>query len=194
MLFSKGLEDSKASLSYYISLSRQLDLFFRGILPNIFLEPPKEHPDFRNIYTVYAGGDDLLLVGPWRTLLAFSVYMQQQFRSYVCQHPSITLSAGMTVCHSRFPLSQAASQADAALSKAKEHRNQVCVFDTVLNWPDLEIALDDAIFLDRIMAEEVPTASRSKKLCLSLNPVLPDGRGIKIGETEIPALAVTPVL
>ncbi|HRT24777.1 MAG TPA: type III-A CRISPR-associated protein Cas10/Csm1 [Anaerohalosphaeraceae bacterium] len=153
MLFSKGLEDSKASLSYYISLSRQLDLFFRGILPNIFLEPPKEHPDFRNIYTVYAGGDDLLLVGPWRTLLAFSVYMQQQFRSYVCQHPSITLSAGMTVCHSRFPLSQAASQADAALSKAKEHRNQVCVFDTVLNWPDLEIALDDAIFLDRIMAE-----------------------------------------
>lgn len=153
MLFSKGLESAKASLSYYISLSRQLDLFFRGILPNMFLNPPEGHPDFRNIYTVYAGGDDLLLVGPWRTLFAFSVYMQRQFRAYVCHHPTITLSAGLTVCHNRFPLSQAASQADAALEKAKKTRNSVCVFDTVLDWPDLEKALDDAGFLDRIMAE-----------------------------------------
>jgi len=153
MLFSKGLPQAKASLSYYLSLSRQLDLFFRGILPNLFLEPPPEHPDFRNIYTVYAGGDDLLLVGPWRTMFAFAVYMQGQFRAYVCQHPTLTLSAGLTVCHSRFPLSQAASQAHSALSKAKETRNQVCVFDTVLSWPDFEQALDDAVFLDRIMAE-----------------------------------------
>lgn len=154
MLFSKGLETAKASLSYYISLSRQLDLFFSGMLPNLFLDPPKGYEDFRNIYTVYAGGDDLLLVGPWRTLLKFAPYLQNLFRRYVCYHPDITLSAGITVCHSRFPLSQAASQADDALKKAKENRDRICVFDTVLEWPDFEQAIDDGLFLDRIMQED----------------------------------------
>lgn len=154
MLFSKGLETAKASLSYYISLSRQLDLFFSGILPNLFLDPPKGYEDFRNIYTVYAGGDDILLVGPWRTILKFAPYLQNQFRRYVCNHPDITLSAGISVCHSRFPLSQAASQAEAALSNAKENRDRICVFDTVLKWPDSERAMDDGLFLDRIMQED----------------------------------------
>jgi len=154
MLFSKGLQGANASLSYYISLSRQLDLFFGGILPNLFLVPPKGYEDFRNIYTVYAGGDDLLLVGPWRTILKFAPYLQSQLRKYTCHHPDITLSAGVSVCHSRFPLSQAAEQADAALHKAKENRNRICVFDTVLEWPQLEQAIDDALFLDRIMQDD----------------------------------------
>jgi len=153
MLFSKGMKEAKASLSYYISLSRQLDLFFRGILPNMFLIPPTDNPEFRNIYTVYTGGDDLLLVGPWRTILKFADYMNTQFRDYVCNHPEITLSAGISVCHSRFPLSQAAEQADKALHKAKQDRNRICLFDTVLEWPDFKQALEDAPFLDEIMSD-----------------------------------------
>lgn len=151
MLFSKGLQNVGASLSFYISLSRQMDLFFRGILPSWFLEPPQEHPDFRNIYTVYTGGDDLLLVGPWKTVLKFAVFLEKQFRRYVCQNTDITLSGGISVCHSRFPLAQVAEQAESALKKAKQDRNRICVFDTVLEWPDLEIALEDAKFLDWIM-------------------------------------------
>jgi len=153
MLFSKGLPKANASLSYYISLSRQLDLFFSGIMPNLFLDPPREFHDFRNIYTVYAGGDDLLLVGPWRTMLKFASYLNKQLRKYTCCHPDITLSAGISVCHSRFPLSQAASQADRALAKAKENRDRICVFDTVLGWSAFEQAIEDGLFLDRMMQE-----------------------------------------
>jgi len=163
MLFSNGLEKAKASLSYYISLSRQLNLFFSGLMPNLFLDPPKGYEDFRNIYTVYAGGDDLLLVGPWRTILKFATYLQNQFRRYVCHHPDITLSAGISVCHSRFPLSQAARQANVALAKAKEKRNRICVFGTVLEWPDFEQAMDDGLFLDRIMQEEGAEGIRAAK-------------------------------
>jgi CRISPR-associated protein Csm1 len=153
MLFAKGLKDTNASLSYYISLSRQLDLFFRGIVPNMFLTPPAEYPGFRNIYIVYTGGDDLLVVGPWRTILKFASYLQSQFRRYVCDHPNITLSAGISVCHSRFPLAQAAEEAEAALGRAKETRDRVCIFNTPLSWPDLEKALGDSIFLDGIIQE-----------------------------------------
>ncbi len=155
MLFSKTLENAKAPLSWYISLSRQLNLFFCGILPGWFLNPPKENPDFRNIYTVYAGGDDLLLVGPWTTMLQFACFLHQQFKKYVCGHPEISISAGIALCHSRFPLSQAAKQAKEALDKAKENRDRICVFNTVLTWEAFEQAIGrDAGFFDQMITEE----------------------------------------
>lgn len=154
MLFSKTLENAHAPLSWYISLSRQLNLFFCGILPNWFLNPPKDHPDFRNIYTVYAGGDDLLLVGPWTTMLRFACFLRQKFKEYVCGHPEISISAGIALCHSRFPLSQAAKQADKALDEAKKTRDRICVFNTVLTWEAFEKAIGDADFLDKVIAED----------------------------------------
>lgn len=155
MLFSKTLEGAKAPLSWYISLSRQLNLFFSGILPNWFLNPPKEHPDFRNIYTIYAGGDDLLLVGPWTTLLQFASFLRRQFKQYVCGHPEISLSAGIALCHSRFPLSQAAKQADEALDKAKEKRDRICIFNTPLSWETFETVLSsDVEFFNQLITEQ----------------------------------------
>lgn len=155
MLFSKTLENARAPLSWYISLSRQLNLFFCGILPGWFLNPPKENPDFRNIYTVYAGGDDLLLVGPWTTMLQFAAFLRRKFKEYVCGHPEVSISAGIALCHSRFPLSQAAKQADDALDKAKKTRDRICVFNTVLTWEAFEQAIGrDASFFDEVLTEE----------------------------------------
>jgi len=155
MLFSKTLENAKAPLSWYISLSRQLNLFFCGILPGWFLNPPKEYPEFRNIYTVYAGGDDLLLVGPWTTMLKFAAFLCRKFKEYVCGHPEVSISAGIALCHSRFPLSQAAKQADEALDNAKKTRDRICVFNTVLTWEAFEQAIGrDVSFFDQMITED----------------------------------------
>lgn len=166
MMLSKGLEKAQASLSYYICLSNQLDLFFSGIMPNMFLNPPTDHPEFRNIYTVYAGGDDLLLVGPWWTMFRFAAYLRDLFGRYVCNHPDITLSAGLAVCNPRLPLSQAARQAGEALKKAKQYKNRICVFDTVLTWKDFQEALGNAEFLDHLLNDNLPDGLKAEKAFL----------------------------
>lgn len=37
-----------------------MNFFFVVYLPHLL----KTHPDFRDVYTVFAGGDDLFLIGP----------------------------------------------------------------------------------------------------------------------------------
>jgi len=151
MIFSHGLGD-KISIGRYATLSRQLDLFFRGHLTQMCLAPPASHRDLRNVYTVYAGGDDLLFVGPWGTVFDFAICLQEAFSRYTADNNSVTLSAALTVMRHNYPLAQAVAQTDHLLDRAKhEGRNRVAVFGTVLRWPDFRQALDNARFLDRLI-------------------------------------------
>ena len=148
-VFSRGL-GKKLSVGRYATLSRQLDLFFRGYLTNLLANPPAEQPDFANIYTVYAGGDDLLLVGPWRTVFNFAGYLQKAFSRYVAENEDVTISASLAVMRHSFPLAQAVARADELLDRAKHAgRNRIGVFNTILQWPDFEQAIDDSKWLDR---------------------------------------------
>ncbi len=69
MIFSYGLSNTNNKQQHYFSisrmvaLSRQLDLFFTARLQHIIRK------QYSNTYTVYAGGDDLLLTGPWFEML-----------------------------------------------------------------------------------------------------------------------------
>ena len=66
-----------------------LDLFFTGYLQS---DCAGNYPQ---TYTVYAGGDDLLLIGPWRQMIVLATDLREQFRRYVGGNSNITLSAGL---------------------------------------------------------------------------------------------------
>ena len=152
-IFSHGLGE-KLSIGRYATLSRQLDLFFRGYLTNLFQNPPSEHPEFTNIYTVYAGGDDLLFVGPWCTMFNFSIYLHRVFHQYTAENSDVTISAALAVMRHNFPLAQAIAQAEELLIRAKhEGRNKIAVFNTILSWLDFKQAIEEAKFLDRAINE-----------------------------------------
>ena len=89
-IFSEGLEN-KLSLSRYMSLSRMMNAFFTVSLPKLLAE---KYPD---IYTVYAGGDDFVLVGPWEEALEASMGIRQAFYRFTGENESITLSVGISI-------------------------------------------------------------------------------------------------
>lgn len=154
-IFSRGL-GSRLSIGRYATLSRQMDLFFRGYLTYLLVAPPAEHLDFRNIYTVYSGGDDLLFVGPWWTMFEFASYLRKALHRYVAENGQITISAGLATMRPRYPLSQVVVQADNLLDQAKNAgRNRIAVFGSILSWQDFEQALEDSQFLDQAMNEGV---------------------------------------
>lgn len=141
-LFSFGLRDpanpknDRATLSRYASLSRMLDLFFTGYLQQRLRQA------YPHTYTVYAGGDDLLLIGPWRQTLALATDLREQFRRYVGGNPNITLSAGVALCKANQPLNRTVREAEERLERAKEAgRNRLGFLDeqpvTWDEWPAL---------------------------------------------------------
>ncbi|MCZ2152996.1 MAG: hypothetical protein LC114_03675 [Bryobacterales bacterium] len=125
-----------ASLSRYASLSRTMDFFFTGYLHQRLAK----NPDFQSTYTVYAGGDDLLLIGPWRQVISLAVDIRRQFSAWTGHNPNITLSAGVELMKVSHPIQRVARAAESRLTKAKEAgRNRVCLIqEAPLAWEQLE--------------------------------------------------------
>lgn len=88
------------------------------------------------LYIVFAGGDDLLVIGPYDHIFRFARRFYEDFKRFVGNHPDITFSAGIVVTNPRVPIAIVIERAEAALERAKEEgRNCICVEnDEVLLW------------------------------------------------------------
>lgn len=94
--------------------SEELDEFFAGrVAEEMRLEP------WKAIYTIFAGGDDLLLVGPWNVIIDFAGHIQRAFANTVGKERGLTLSAGVSFSKPKTPIKFAAGQAEALLDQAK---------------------------------------------------------------------------
>jgi len=152
-LFSRGIGEVK-SLSRLATLSRMTDLFFSGWV-NETLEHPPEGKPYDRIYTVYSGGDDLCLVGPWDVIVDFSRHMAEQFERYVAGNPNVTLSAAVTVTKPKFPIATSARKAGELLKAAKNAgRNRFNLFGVITRWRDLPDWVDLRDDLREQLAEQ----------------------------------------
>lgn len=143
-IFSQGL-GSSWSLGRVAALSRMLDAFFTIWLPDLL---KRKFPD---TYTVYAGGDDLLLVGPWRQMIELVQEIGNGFAAYVAHNPHITLSAGLELAFVDEPLNRAVRRAEERLETAKDAGKREntggmisLITATPLTRPQLAQALEDA--------------------------------------------------
>ena len=151
LIFSVGFKNFDAeaknllSISRYTTLSRMLNRFFADYLTNL----RRNESDFQDIYSVYAGGDDLFIVGPWEKTIEFAKRIRDDFSRYCCGNPDIHLSAGIAIIKSRYPLRSAADLADELLEEAKiSGKNRLNLFNTITDWSYFEKLAEFKIFLN----------------------------------------------
>ena len=141
MIFQQGLKGPKQSLSLakMASFSRQMNAFFAIYLPALCASDAK----YKNIYTVFAGGDDFFLIGPWHTTQQFAGKMREDFARYVAHNSHIHFSAGMSTAKSGVPINTIAMMSEEALDSSKQYqqvngsvKNAVTVFGQTLSWMD----------------------------------------------------------
>ena len=109
-----------------------------------------------NLYVIYSGGDDVLMVGAWDIVMEFASIVQARFEAFT--QGQATLSAGIIVVSPKFPVSRFADLVEKAEKKAKNTskiKNRVCVFDLVLTWGEYRMArkLRDTLYF--LVAKEV---------------------------------------
>jgi CRISPR-associated protein Csm1 len=147
LIFQEGLKGgtppSYDTPSRLASLSRQFDLFFSGWIEWLLAT------EYRNTYTVYSGGDDLLLVAPQSQALGLMSRIREAFRDFT-GNPEITLSAGIALVKPNLPMAHTAKSADKILSRAKaEGRNRLCILGSVIPWDDLPLLLKNVELLEK---------------------------------------------
>jgi CRISPR-associated protein Csm1 len=130
------------------ALSRQVNGFFAIYLPWLLAR------EFRSVYTVFAGGDDFFLIGPWRSVQRLAHRMRSDFAEYVARNPEIHFSAGIATQRPGAPINVLAEFAEDALKQAKRRDGKdaiTCFGETVAwaDWPRLEEALAQLIELHR---------------------------------------------
>ncbi|HFD40285.1 MAG TPA: type III-A CRISPR-associated protein Cas10/Csm1, partial [Anaerolineae bacterium] len=135
-IFSEGLPD--LTLPKLSALSRMMDLFFSGCL-NTLVRKQAEN----DLYIIYAGGDDLFIVGAWHRLPELAESIRDRFEAFVGKHPALSLSGGLTLENPKFPLYRAAERAGEAEDRAKGYthpdgrrKDAFCFLGTVVGWED----------------------------------------------------------
>jgi|GEM_PF-1358366 len=116
LLFAEGLPDNERSISKLASLSRVMDWFFAGYLNTLVAN--------KNLYTTYAGGDDLFIVGAWNEVLDLAEQVQEKFKLFCGNNRDLHISAGIALCKGKFPIGRAADYAGDMLdeiAKTKKH-------------------------------------------------------------------------
>ena len=130
-LFQSGLE--KPTFARWAGLSRQVNAFFALWLP-WFCEYGA-NGRYRNTYTVFAGGDDFFLIGPWEATIELAGEMRRAFATYVAR-PDISFSLGAAMTHPKVPVRQLATAAERGLELAKSRpgKNAVHLWASTVGW------------------------------------------------------------
>ncbi|MGB0524648.1 MAG: type III-A CRISPR-associated protein Cas10/Csm1, partial [Flammeovirgaceae bacterium] len=139
-VFSQGqFAQNKRTLSRYATLSHSLDFFFKGYLNKIWEE---DEQLYKYSQIIYAGGDDLFIVGRWDLLISFAEKIQQAFRTWSCGNTKLGISGGLAIVTPKFPIAKAADMSGEAEKAAKSHdygdeiwkKNSITLFGKPLHW------------------------------------------------------------
>jgi CRISPR-associated protein Csm1 len=142
-IFEKGLE--RPSFAKLSALSRQVNAFFAIYLPWLCDQGDEDGVRcYRNTYTVFAGGDDFFLIGPWHSTLRLARRMKADFARFVAHNPEIHFSAALSMTKPGLPIRHLAHLAENALEQAKAHitegeaKNAVTCFGQSVSWQQFD--------------------------------------------------------
>jgi CRISPR-associated protein Csm1 len=149
-IFEKGL--AEPSFAKTAALSRQMNVFFSIWLPWYCKEK------YPNTYTVFAGGDDFFLIGPWRSTLHLARDMHKEFARYVAQNKEIHFSAGLSMTRPGLPIRQMGEMAEQALEQAKDYTDEkgtvvkkaVTCFGYTVGWDNFDDLLKRAADMEQM--------------------------------------------
>jgi len=116
-LFQWGMA-GEGTLSRVASLSFALSLFFEGWVGELCRDLNGAGTD--RIYAIYSGGDDLFIVGAWDALPGLADTIRRDLSRFAAGHRGIHISGGLTLHGGKYPLYQAARDAERALEGAKD--------------------------------------------------------------------------
>lgn len=123
--------DITKNFTNFDEFSKGLDSFFSIYVPKLLQEK------YRNIYTVFAGGDDLFLIGAWDEVMVFAREIRDKFKAYV-KDDSLSISFGISIAKPATPISYLANYTEELLEDSKEvdGKDALSIWGETVKWDD----------------------------------------------------------
>lgn len=136
------------------TFSKTLDNFFSLYVPKLMREK------YSNTYTVFAGGDDLFLLGAWDEVLNLARLIHKEFNRFI--KGKLSISFGIAIIKPSYPISRIAEYTEELLEKAKEidlDKNAITLFGETVKWKTyLEVFDMLTVILNKIEEKNLNTA------------------------------------
>ena len=163
-IFADGLRTGKrhfGTISRVNTMSRFLEIFFSGYVNQLI----SQREEYRNVYSVFSGGDDLFLIGPWDVIPHLAVEISRAFRNFAAQNPALTISAAVSVFQTREHIANMAKLSEESLKKVKNKtikelypektgRDGVSFLGQLFGWEDLREQLETGEKLARLLEDK----------------------------------------
>lgn len=147
-IFADGLRKGNrhfGTISRVNTMSRLLEIFFSGYVNELITE----REEFKYVYSVFSGGDDLFLVGPWDVMPKLALTITKDFRRFAADNPALTISASVNIFHPREHIANMAEISEQCLKDVKncsdemmyphsDGRDGVSFMGKKFSWDDLE--------------------------------------------------------
>ncbi|WP_104761738.1 type III-A CRISPR-associated protein Cas10/Csm1 [Helicobacter cetorum] len=111
------------------TFSNNLNNFFSLYVPKLM------EKEFKHTYMVFAGGDDLFLVGAWDEILELARQIRNDFRNFVKE--KLSVSFGICISRPNTPISYLAQVSEELLKNAKDiddTKDAISIFDENTKW------------------------------------------------------------
>lgn len=164
-LFARGFGDGNPStLARVASLSFALSVYFEGWVGELCRDINQREKrsidggEVQPLYTVYSGGDDLFIVGAWDVLPMLAERIRTDLTRFAVGNPRVHVSGGITLHAGKYPLYQAAEEAEDALGNAKGlgGKNAVSFLGEAVTWEKFQLVQEAHTNLLDIHAHKVP--------------------------------------
>ncbi|MDY0322132.1 MAG: type III-A CRISPR-associated protein Cas10/Csm1 [Arcobacteraceae bacterium] len=132
------------SFAKFNFLSRLVDYFFSVKVSKLMQD--------KNVYTIFAGGDDLFIIGSWYEVIELSKEIRAEFMKFICGS-GLSISMGMVMFKHSKPINFIAHLSEEALDDAKalDGKDGITLFDESVKWDDY---LDDLGLIEEL--EKIP--------------------------------------
>lgn len=149
------LRDSDITDSFenFDMFSKTLDNFFSLYVPRLMKEK------YKNSYTVFAGGDDLFLLGAWDEILAFARQIHADFKRF--NGGKLSVSFGIAIAKPSHPISHLANFTEELLEDAKgidDEKNAITLFNETVKWESYLKVFNDLTSVFKLLKDKDNTA------------------------------------
>ena len=117
------------SFAKYNFISRLIDYFFSVKVSQMM--------SGKNLYTIFAGGDDIFIIGAWDEVIEISKKIREEFMQFI-SGSNLSISMGLVMFKPSKPINFIAKISEEALESAKEldGKDSITLFEESVKWED----------------------------------------------------------